>query len=243
MAYADIPEKYQPPAVRSRADAIAATLTDLDTASRTETEKDQLFAEFVENQNNKLDGCLNELIKAVIERGGDSGQIKKARAMIEMARIGLPSEMLTISQAACEAAELQAAVSLGLEYFAQNPALFLDSLGTNPRPNQHDLNRISDLMNIPTIARTQYVRTLPAPAALAALAVFNALNFVLQIEKKFPQLRLGIPFHMSIAAAWNYIGHRLAEDTVSDTKSAAAWNKAGADWPPPWLVFLEDIEF
>ena len=148
------------------------------------------------------------------------------------------------------AAECQAAIDLGLEYFVQRPRLLLNSLDTIVRPDQQDIDRVAHLLSIPLIARAQYLRHLPAPAALSVHGVVNALHFVEQIHADPRQNRELIPYYLSIAAAWNQIGKQLAEPETgpkrpAESEAAIAKAKAASSgpWPPPWLEFLTDADF
>ena len=116
MAYADLPERYQPPAVRLRAAGIAAALTNLATADRPRSEKESAIGQFIANQDQGQDGSVNDLMRTVIELGGDEGQVNKARYMIETARRVFQSEIYQLADEIQYAAERQAAIDLGLEY-------------------------------------------------------------------------------------------------------------------------------
>lgn len=136
-----------------------------------------------------------------------------------------------------DAAYRHAATDLGLEYFVRNPRIFLESLSTTTHPDQQDLNRIGHLLRVRSIARADYFKALPAPAALAAIGTVNALTFALKIEAEHTADRATIPYYLSIAAAWNHIGQQLNADSSPETPVSTDGDTA---WSP-WLNFLKDL--
>ena len=147
------------------------------------------------------------------------------------------SEVPDPDQQSQDAAYRHAATDLGLEYFVRNPRTFLESLSTTTHPDQQDLNRIGHLLRVRAIARADYFKALPAPAALAAIGTVNALTFALKIEAEHTADRATIPYYLSIAAAWNHIGQQLNADSTPETPVPTAGDTA----LPPWLNFLKDL--
>lgn len=239
MAYSDIPAAYQPKAVRHLAGTIATALTQMATANRPRADKEATINEYIAAKDQGQEGTANDLMRIVIERSSDSAHINKAKYMLQTARAVFHSEIIEMGDQARNAGERQAAIDLGLLYYVHHPQTFLASLDTIARPDQKDVVRATRLLKTPGIARYNYYRELPAPAALATIGVVNALTFIDQIYANGlnPQ---AVPYYLSIAAAWNQIGNHLAGPQTP----VPAKTKTGPDnWPPPWLEFIEDLDF
>ena len=79
---------------------------------------------------------------------------------------------------------------------------------------------------------------------MAAIGTVNALAFAMNIATERPADEAAIPYYLVIAAAWNDIGRQLAVDSPTETPApTAAEIDEAAAWPPPWLDFLENVEF
>ena len=81
MAYADLPDKYQPPAVRARAAGIAHYLTSIALANHPNSERRRLLEKYVADHKAEQEGRVNDLLRTVVEHDGDAGILNKARYM------------------------------------------------------------------------------------------------------------------------------------------------------------------
>ena len=241
MAYADLPEQYQPPAVRARAEGIALYLTNIALSDRPQSERKKLLEKYVADHEAEQEASVNDLLRTVVEQDGNASVLNKARYMLETARLVFNSEVAALAANPQQSGERQTIVNLGLQYLAQYPAVFLASLDKPIRPEQQGLDLVAHLLAIPTITQAHYMQQLPAPAALAAIGVLNALGYISRLQQdqpRHPDTPKVIPYYLDVAAAWNHVGRLLA--------GTAAFPDRAADpdqtWPPPWLDFLQDLE-
>ena len=241
MAYADLPEKCQPPAGRARAEGIAHYLTSIALADRPNSERKRLLEKYVADHEAEQEDRVNDLLRTVVEHDGDAGILNKARYMLETARLVFNSEVPAFAGSPQQSGERQTIVNLGLEYFVQYPATFLAALENTIRPEQQDLDLVAHLLSIPTIAQARYMQLLPAPAALAAIGVLNALGYISRLQQdapNHPDTPKVIPYYLGVAAAWNHVGRLLAGTALVPDQNA----DPAQPWPPPWLDFLQDPE-
>ena len=191
------------------------------------------------------DRRVNDLLRTVVEQDGNASRINKARYMLETARLVLNSEVPALAGNPQKAGERQTVVNLGLEHFVHHPAPFLESLANPIRPEQQDVDHIARLLSIPTIAQAHYMQQLPAPAAMAAIGVLNALGYIDRLQRDVPdhpETPKVIPYYLSVAAAWNHVGKLLAGTAPAPDKPDAQARDPAQPWPPPWLDFLQDLE-
>ena len=170
MPYEDIPSRYQPYAVSTRASSIAQAITGMVLSDKPRAEIDLLLQRYIADLNQQQEEHAANLLRIVIEQGGDAGREAKASYMLRIARSVAYAEVPELSQQAQAAGQRQAATDLGLEYFVQNPQTFLNALGATTRPDQQDLNRIGRLLESRPMARANQFIALPATAALAPSA-------------------------------------------------------------------------
>ena len=156
MSYENIPSRYQPNAVRARASTIAQAITEMALSDQPRSETDQRLRRYIADLDQEQDEHAANLLRVVIERGGDASREAKASYMIRIARSVAYAEVPELSQQAQAAGQRQSATDLGLEYFAQTPQTFLNSLGATIRPDQQDLIRIGRLLDSRPIARANY---------------------------------------------------------------------------------------
>ena len=109
---------------------------------------------------------------------------------------------------------------------------------TNPGPSRPELRKIAALVDTPPEIRAESLLELPAPAALASLGLVNSLTFVLNILSDPAGKQKTIPYYYGMAAAWHQVGKLLSAPDLNTGPAAS-----GADWPPPWLHFLKEVDF
>lgn len=238
-----IPASYQPTAIRQQGAAIGDYMVSLGQSDRPKAEKEAVKAQYTADLEAKEDRYAVQLLGTVIEQGGDPAQVGKARLMILVARQVLHSELPHLAANPSQAGERLAIVSLGLQYFTEQPTAFRNALATDPSAAQRDFASIQQLLAKPDLMRRDYRKILPAPAALAALGALNALELTLATNARYPD-SADIGYYLVAAAAWNQVGNNLLSADPELLASALPTNRRPdqVPWPPPWLEFLNDID-
>ena len=105
---------------------------------------------------------------------------------------------------------------LGLQYFIEHPDPFPESIYHPVNPEMADLIRIYQLLITDVDTRAESYAALPAPAALTAIGVVNAITFARQIKNDQPENEAHIPYLLNIAAAWRQIETALAHPAETE---------------------------
>lgn len=240
MAYENIPDGYQPEYVTARAETMERMLQAL---SRPQDEDNA--ERYIQMNLQSEEEHANSLLKVAIEQTTSRSQANKAHFMVQVARHVSDQERVGLTRDNRHSFARQVQVDLGLQYLAEEPAVFLAALQGPEEPRPEQLSLLGVLINLSPIARASYLRTLPAPAALAAIGAVNAAAAILDLERAGPpEDQQAVPFLMDIANSWLQIGAHLAAPDLPPPPPEAAGSGESPPpaWPPPWLDFLKDRE-
>ena len=205
MAYENLPEGYHPEHVTTRSLTIENMLRAL---SRPEDRENA--QRYIAMQEQSEADSLNTLLKIVVEQGGDEARETKARYMLQIARHVSDRERTALAPNHQAATSRQVQVGMGLQSLTEHPGIFLAALESPDRPRPEELNLLGLLINLSPLARASYMRTLPAPAALAAIGAVNAATAILDLHRDQPKEKAAVPFLMNVANAWLQISAQLA---------------------------------
>ena len=100
MPYQNIPSRYQPNAVRARASTIAQAITEMALSDQPRSETDQRLRRYIAGLDQEQDEHAANLVRVVIEQGGDASREAKASYMIGIARSVAYAEVPELSQQA-----------------------------------------------------------------------------------------------------------------------------------------------
>lgn len=208
MNFDHLPPECQPQAIAEEAGRILGFINSTATSRQT-----ALMEEAARRREAREAETAQRVTERLARMGANPGQTAKAGMMLQTAAVFLPEEQRILSADPAAAAARAAAVTLGLEYFANHPEALLAELldPEPPPPADPETGFLGYILRERVAERGEHSRLtgLPAPVALAYFGIVNARLLSRQMTPKPGGPPPG-PFMEDLARSWNRTGARLS---------------------------------